>query len=141
MLPLRLKDFRLQHYESGTQELIGPSCETTASKLKYFNSGRRGALFPLTYHALRDSGAQAQGDGEEQRSHPLARNRSDFQGYGGVVEGRRKNTHTEQQPKVLLDWRVALGSVATCPLRSSPPVWKSAERRCRQLGWFPCRNK
>jgi len=102
-------------------------------------------FFPLTYHALRDSGAQAQGDGKEQRSHPLTRNRSDFQGYGGVVEEekkKRKNKkHTEQQPKVLLDWRVALGSVATCPLRSSPPVWKSAERRSRQLGLFPCRNK
>jgi len=30
-----------QRYESGTQELIGPSCEMTASKLKYFNSGRK----------------------------------------------------------------------------------------------------
>jgi len=38
-LLLRLKDFRFQRYESGTQELIGPSCEMTASKLKYFNSG------------------------------------------------------------------------------------------------------
>jgi len=41
MLLLRLKDFRFQRYQSGTQELIGPSCEMTASKLKYFNSGRK----------------------------------------------------------------------------------------------------
>jgi len=38
---LRLEDFRFQRDESGTQELIGPSCEMTASKLKYFNSGRK----------------------------------------------------------------------------------------------------
>jgi len=38
---LRLKDFRFQRYESGTQEPIGSSCEMTASKLKYFNSGRK----------------------------------------------------------------------------------------------------
>ncbi|TNN55738.1 hypothetical protein EYF80_034038 [Liparis tanakae] len=37
-LLLHLKDFRLQRYESGTQELIGSSCEMTSSKLKYFNS-------------------------------------------------------------------------------------------------------
>jgi len=30
-----------QRYESRTQELIGPTCEMTASKLKYFNSGRK----------------------------------------------------------------------------------------------------
>jgi len=40
-LLLRLKDFRFQRYESGTRELFGPSCEMTASKLKYFNSGRK----------------------------------------------------------------------------------------------------
>jgi len=40
-LLLRLKDFRFQRYESGTQELIGPSSEMTASKLKYFNSRRK----------------------------------------------------------------------------------------------------
>jgi len=37
-LLLHLKDFRFQCYESGTQELIGPSCEMTASKLKYFQN-------------------------------------------------------------------------------------------------------
>ncbi|TNN40421.1 hypothetical protein EYF80_049408 [Liparis tanakae] len=31
-LLIRLKDFRLQRYESVTRELIGPSCEMTASK-------------------------------------------------------------------------------------------------------------
>jgi len=41
MLLWRLKDFRFQRYESGTRELIGPSCEMTASKLKYLNSGRK----------------------------------------------------------------------------------------------------
>ncbi|TNN64387.1 Zeta-sarcoglycan [Liparis tanakae] len=41
ILLLRLKDFRFQLYESGTQELIGPSCEMTTSKWKYFNSGRK----------------------------------------------------------------------------------------------------
>jgi len=40
-LLLRLKDFCFGRYESGTQEPIGPSCEMTASKLKYFNSGRK----------------------------------------------------------------------------------------------------
>jgi len=40
-LLLRLKDFHFQRYESGTQEPIGPSCEMTASKLKYFISGRK----------------------------------------------------------------------------------------------------
>jgi len=40
-LLLRLKDFRFQRDESGTQEPIGPSCEMTASKWKYFNSGRK----------------------------------------------------------------------------------------------------
>ncbi|TNN62134.1 hypothetical protein EYF80_027624 [Liparis tanakae] len=34
-LLLRLKDFRFQRYESGTQELIGPSCEMTASNSDY----------------------------------------------------------------------------------------------------------
>ncbi|TNN57313.1 hypothetical protein EYF80_032502 [Liparis tanakae] len=36
-LLIRLKDFRFQRYESGTQELIGPSCEMTASKCRYFS--------------------------------------------------------------------------------------------------------
>ncbi|TNN73489.1 hypothetical protein EYF80_016279 [Liparis tanakae] len=40
-LLLRLKDFRFQRYERRTQEPIGPSCEMTASKLKYFNLGRK----------------------------------------------------------------------------------------------------
>jgi len=40
-LLLRLKDFRFQCYESGTQEQIDPSCEMTASKLQFFNSGRK----------------------------------------------------------------------------------------------------
>jgi len=40
-LLLRLKDFPFQRYESGSQELFGPSCEITTSKLKYFNSGQK----------------------------------------------------------------------------------------------------
>ncbi|TNN37186.1 hypothetical protein EYF80_052646 [Liparis tanakae] len=40
-LPLRLEDFRFQRYEIGTRELIGPSCEMTASKFKHFNSRRK----------------------------------------------------------------------------------------------------
>jgi len=40
-LLLRQEDFRFQRYKSGTQELIGPICEMTASKLKYFNSGQK----------------------------------------------------------------------------------------------------
>lgn len=100
--------------------------------------------FPLTLHMRRDSGAQAQGDGEDQRSHPLARDGHVRlpRLYGDASEAMEQNKNKKFS---LLRSRCAAGfapgAVVVRPLGDIVLLCDGSRRDALASRVVPCRNK